>query len=303
MMQIVDIVNVRTQDQGARAQTPECALGDEQSRTCASPRQRRVAVVLAAVFAASVVFSLGGMALLRFSPSLAAKTGVLLPWLMKIPTWVNMLSLPALVFVLYLPRFGWRRSTLILVWGSFVGMMAELIGTATGFPFGDYSYTSFLNPKIMGHVPYLIPLSWYAMSVISLDLASRLRLTTWARRAAAALFMVLWDVGLDPAMGAGFPIWKWNVDGFFYSMPAINWAGWFVTSLVIVWGYEALAGVLFRSASRWTIPVWLVNGVFPIGICVVTGLGGAALAGTLALVIPVLAVWNRGQPTPKPSTC
>jgi len=153
MMHAVDIVNIRTRDQASGAQTPGSKLEGMQAAEGSSRTQVIATMVLAAVFAGSIVFSLAGMALLRFSPSSAARVGALLPWLMKLPTWINMLSLPALVFVLYLPRFGWRRSTLLLVWGSFVGMMAELIGTGTGLPFGDYAYTSFLNPKIMGHVP------------------------------------------------------------------------------------------------------------------------------------------------------
>ena len=249
--------------------------------------------VLTGVLAGSIVFSLAGMMLLRVAPSSAARAGALLPYLMKVPTWLNMLSLPAIVFVLYLPTFGWRRSVLVLVWGSFVGMMAELIGTGTGYPFGPYEYTAFLSPKIMGHVPYLIPLSWYAVSAISLDLASRLGASRTGRIVAAALFMVLWDVALDPAMGAGFPVWQWKVEGFFYSMPAINWLGWFVTALVIAWGYEALADVEFREANRWTVPLWILNGTFPLGILVIKGLGAGALAGSLALLIPVLAVWGR----------
>ena len=258
---------------------------------------RSLLLVFLGVFAGSIAFSLAGMALLRVAPAAAGRFGSLLPWFMKVPTWAYMLSLPALVFVLYLPRFGGRRSVLLLLWGSFVGMMAELIGTGTGYPFGPYAYTAFLDPKILGHVPYVIPLSWYAVSVITLDLASRLRRPAAVRLVLAALFMVLWDVALDPAMGVGFPVWEWKVDGFFYSMPAINWAGWFVTSLVIVLGYEYLGGVEFRETTRWTIPIWLVNGAFPVGICVVTGLGPAALAGAIALAIPVLAAWN-GFPSP-----
>ncbi len=256
--------------------------------------------VLLGVFGGSIVFSLGGMTLLRYVPSSAAQAGALLPWLMKVPTWAYMVTLPALVFVLYLPRIGWRRSVLAVIWGSFVGMMAELIGTGTGLPFGEYAYTAFLNPKIMGEVPWFIPPSWYAVSMVSLDLAGRLGLTKGSRLGAAALFMVLWDVGLDPAMGAGFPIWEWRVEGFYYSMPAINWVGWFLTSLLIAWGYEDLADISFDSSNSWTVAVWLLNGLLPVGICLIAGLGAAALAGGVALLIPVLATWDRHSSSPEP---
>lgn len=259
----------------------------------------RVPAALLALFVGSIAFSLVGMSLMRVAPAAVARAGPWLPWLMLIPTWLYMLALPALALVIYLPQLGWRRSLFFLLWGSFAGLMAELIGTTTGYPFGVYAYTEFLRPKVLGHVPYLIPPSWYAVSIVSLDLASRLRIGRSQRILVSALYMVLWDVALDPAMGAGFPVWRWESEGFFYGMPALNWVGWFLTSAVIVWGYEVIGG--FRppsSPSRWTVPLWLVNGGFAVGICVVTGLWDAAAIGTLAIALPLVAPRGRQDAMP-----
>jgi putative membrane protein len=166
-------------------------------------------------------------------------------------------------------------------------MSAELAGTTTGYPFGAYSYTAFLNPKILGHVPYLIPPSWYAVSVLSWELAGRMSGRTVQRVLIGALFMVLWDVALDPAMGAGFPVWRWETEGFFYGMPALNWIGWFITALVIMGGYEAITRGRPPAPNRWTIPVWLANGAFAVAICVVTGLWLAVVVGALAILAPI----------------
>lgn len=247
----------------------------------------------AATFAATVIFSLGGIALVRHAPVFAARAGGLLPWLMKVPTWLNLTALPLVVFLIYLPVLRWRTSVLFLVWGSFVGMMAELIGTGSGYPFGEYAYTAFLNPKIMGAVPIFIPLSWYAVSTVSLDFAARLDLSRAQRILVAALFMVLWDIALDPAMGMGFPVWEWKVEGFFYGMPALNWVGWYGTSLVLIWGYEFLAGGPPRTASPWPPGVWVVNGALSVGISALAGFGAAVLTGAVALAIPLLALWRR----------
>ncbi len=256
----------------------------------------RLPLVLMGTFAASIAFSLAGMTLMRVAPAAVGWAGPWLPWLMRVPTWVYMLTLPALAFVIYFDGLGWRRSIFFLLWGSFVGLMAELTGTGTGYPFGPYAYTEFLNPKILDHVPYLIPLSWYAVAIVSLDLAARLGIGRPQRIVVGALYMVLWDVALDPAMGAGFPVWRWETEGFFYGMPALNWVGWFATSLVIMWGFEIMGD--FRPLavpSRWTVPLWLVNGAFAIGICVVTGLWGAVLIGSLAVLIPLAALWGRAD--------
>ncbi len=258
----------------------------------------RVFALTLALFAGSIAFSLIGMVLIRLVPSVAALAGPTLPWLMKVPTWIYMLTLPTIAVMLHLSALGWWRTIFLLVWGSFIGMMAELIGTATGYPFGDYSYTAFLDPKILDHVPALIPLSWYAVAALALDLAARLPLSRGQRLLAAATFMVLWDVALDPAMGAAFPVWTWAADGFYYGMPALNWVGWYVTALVIVWGYEILGDFRLTEPPRHTATIWLINGAFPVGICIVYGLFGAAIIGAVAIVLPLLALEShRAAPT------
>jgi putative membrane protein len=268
--------------------------------TSAVVRSQRILLIASAgAFAGTVVFSLAGIALMRYAPVFAARAGGLLPWLMKVPTWLNLAALPLVVFLIYLPTLRWRASVFFLVWGSFIGMMAELIGTGTGYPFGEYAYTAFLNPKIMGAVPFFIPLSWYAVATVSLDLATRLDLPRVQRVLVGALYMVLWDVALDPAMGMGFPIWEWKVDGFFYGMPALNWVGWYGTSLALMWGYEVLGGGPPRTPSRWPLWVWVINGALSVGICALAGMGAAVLAGVVALAVPILALWRRMPSRPR----
>ena len=271
--------------------------------TTTEPRTlRALQLILFAAFAGSVAFSLAGMLLMRAAPAAVGWAGPWLPWLMKTPTWIYMLSLPAIAFALFLGTYGWSRSVTLFVWGSVVGLSAELAGTTTGFPFGGYAYTEFLNPKILGHVPYLIPPTWYAVSILSWELAARITSRTPYRLLVGAVFMVLWDVALDPAMGAGFPVWRWEADGFFYGMPALNWIGWLATSLVIVGGYEVLSRSTPPVASGWTVPVWLVNGVFAIGICALSGMWLAVAVGGIAIGIPVVLVRRRPSPALAPAS-
>ena len=259
-------------------------------------KHERVLRAAFGLFAGAIAFSLGGMTALKVAPSVGATVGPILPQLMAWPTWVYVTALPLAVFAAFLPVFGWGRSLVIAGWGTLVGATAELVGTRTGFPFGSYSYSDFLGVKIAGRVPYAIPPSWYAAGLLSFTLATALGVRGLRRVATAAGFLVLWDVALDPAMSAGFPIWIWQQPGPFYGMPWVNWAGWFGTGLVIMAGLELLTRGRVVDAGPWTARIWLVNGVFAVGICVVAGLGLAVAVGSLAiaipLVLPLLRSWR-----------
>jgi carotene biosynthesis associated membrane protein len=243
-------------------------------------------------FVASIGFSVAGMLLLKLFPSLMSVFGPVFSTLVKAPTWTYMTMLPVLSVLMYVRAHGWALMAFFLLWGSLAGGMSELIGTTTGLPFGPYQYTDWLGPKLLDHVPYFIPLSWFAMSIISLDLARRVTTRRYERIAVAAVFMVLWDVSLDPAMSSAFPFWIYPEGGFFYGMPASNWAGWLVVSVVIVWGYEAIGGGL-RTGSRWAPLLYVLNCLFPLMISLLSGLYAAFVIGLIATALPVLAVYAR----------
>jgi len=250
------------------------------------------------LFVGAISFSVAGMLLLRLVPSSMAIFGPIYTKLVKTPTWTFMVMLALLPLLMYGPVLGWKRMSLIAVWGCFIGGASELIGTTGWFtvgeialPFGEYQYTQWLGPKIAGHVPYFIPPSWFAMSIISLDLARRIT----ARRSGAlflgTLFMVLWDVSLDPAMNRAFPFWEYGVDGFFFGMPLSNWAGWAAVTFVILLGYEYIAkGKLIEN--EWAPWVYALNCLFPISICLLRDLYLAGLIGGLATLLPFLLLWR-----------
>ncbi|NNF57869.1 MAG: carotenoid biosynthesis protein [Rhodothermaceae bacterium] len=268
-----------------------------------APPSRRVFQVAFAVFVGSILFSVAGTLLLNAAPRQAAvalgwiatHTGLSLNDLIKGSTWVYMALLPVLTFVLYLPALGWRRSVLFFLWGSVIGATAELVGTQTGFPFGAYAYGDLLGAKILGHVPWFIPPSWYAMALVCYDLARRFRLPTWGTLATGAVLMVLWDVALDPAMSTAFPFWTYEASGAYFGMPLVNWAGWLLTSAVIVWGFDRLLGGLDTEAKGAPL-LYAANVLFPVFICLAYGVPLAGLIGLVALAVPFVALRWRGTP-------
>lgn len=241
------------------------------------------------IFLGSIFFSLAGTLLLVVFPSLMGVFGPYYQTLVKAPTWTFMALLPVLSLLMYYPQMGWQRLAFFFGWGCFIGGASELLGTTTGFPFGEYLYTFWLGPKLLDHVPYFIPPSWFALAIITHDLASRLTERRLGRILLASLFMVLWDVSLDPAMSRAFPFWTYPEGGFFYGMPLSNWLGWFGVSAVIIAGYEWLGGGP-PPQSRWAAPMFLWNCLFPLLLSLFYGLYVAVLVGIIATAAPLIAV-------------
>lgn len=251
------------------------------------------------IYVGAIAFSLLGMLLLRTVPSSLPVFAPYYEILVKTPTWTYMTLMAVLPVLMYGPKLGARRMTLFVAWGSLIGAASELIGTMTGVPFGAYAYTTWMGPKIAGHVPYFIPLSWFAMSILSLDLAQRVTTSRWRRILLATVFMVLWDVSLDPAMGrfAQTTFWSYPGGGFYYGMPLSNWAGWFGVSLIIMIGYEWLCGGLPATDRRAPL-VYGVNCLFPILLCLLYGLYLGFVAGLLAAAVPYLFLYAKRRSAP-----
>jgi putative membrane protein len=108
---------------------------------------------------------------------------------------------------------------------SFVaGIAIEVVGVATGFPFGRYNYTPVLGFAILA-VPLAMGCAW----VILLAWVRQLRLPVLA----AAAVMTAVDLGLDPVTTRILDLWRWRTPGRYYGVPWTNYAGWFAVSLIL----------------------------------------------------------------------
>ena len=158
------------------------------------------------------------------------------------------------------PSLGWRRTLLFFGLACGLSLASELIGTGTGYPFGNYEYTSGLGYKILGRVPFSIPLSWFYMGLASYLLGGTLARwhPVWSV-ALGAYFLTVWDLVLDPAMAhpsLALNFWIWHQSGPYFGMPVQNFLGWTAT------------GALFMGLSRWlwgaTVPT--VPPRFPLAV-------------------------------------
>ncbi len=263
---------------------------------------RRIFRVAFLLFATSIGFAIAGTLLLRIVPSAGRFFAPYMAQLVNGPTLIYMALLPVLSVALFFDTLGWRKSIAFFLVGALIGAGAELLGTNTGIPFGAYAYTDRLGPKILGDVPWFIPFSWYALSILCYDLARRITSSRVVRVVAVALFMILWDVSLDPAMNQGggtFVFWIYPGGGAFFGMPWVNWIGWFVTSVLIGTGYELLGGLDSTPdpfEKRWSPILYTLHILFPVSVCLLYGLPLAGLIGLGALAVPLGLLWLKRPP-------
>ncbi|MFN6500066.1 MAG: gamma-carotene 1'-hydroxylase CruF [Nostoc sp. DedQUE01] len=193
----------------------------------------------------------------------------------------------------------------------FISLGSELLGTSTGFPFGDYGYLSGLGYKIGGLVPFTIPLSWFYVGLSSYLIArcglKVAQKPSWGRHIAAiavgALLFTCWDFALEPAMSqSSLPFWYWEQPGDFFGTPYQNYAGWFGTSAV----FMSITGLLWRKTSiklqrsQLNLPlvVYLSNFAFAAGLSLAGGFFIPVLLGSVLGVIPAVVLWFRSSTTP-----
>ena len=199
-------------------------------------------------------------------------------------------------------RGGPRTAILVLLVGGGVGLVAEIVGVATGLPFGSYRYGTSLGPRALG-VPWVVPLAWVMMTwpawVVGTTVSARVRparrrMTAWL---AGAWSMAAWDLFLDPQMVAAGH-WTWDTgSGLAAPLPGIaavpvsNLLGWSAVSLVVI-GALMVAGVPGVDPARvpgpaatlftWTWAGGIVANLFFFGRP-----GVAVVAGVLMGVVAV----------------
>lgn len=129
---------------------------------------------------------------------------------------------------------GWAAAMVAVTAGT--GLLAESVGTATGFPFGDYAYAGSLGWKLLG-VPVVIPMAWTMMAYPCLLVGQRLARSRVGAAVAGGGALAGWDLFLDPQMVAAGH-WRWaDVQLALPGAPDIpvsNYLGWLAVAVVMV---------------------------------------------------------------------
>jgi uncharacterized membrane protein len=179
---------------------------------------------------------------------------------------------------------GLRWTALLVLVTTGTGLVAESLGTSTGFPFGEYDYAGSLGWKLLS-VPVVIPLAWAMMAYPCLLVGRRLAATPVGAALVGGYALASWDLFLDPQMvEAGH--WSWtDVQLALPGAPGIpvsNYLGWLLVAVVML----GLLQLLPRRAADDRVPaalfLWtygssvLANAVF-FGRPAVALLGGVGM--------------------------
>lgn len=217
------------------------------------------------------------------------------------------------MFAFGVATLGWARTGIFFACAFPISLGFELIGTGTGYPFGNYAYTDFLGYKVLGHVPFSIPLSWFyvgfACYLLGFLVAERFgvkRLGVWSV-GLGVWFLTVWDLVLDPAMAHAsltVKFWEWFETGPYLGMPLQNFAGWSATGLI----FMALARLLWRrdpdrtgnglAAAAWfPLVVYGANTLFAMALSASVGLWLPIVLSAVLGLGPALLAWGgRSRP-------
>ncbi len=202
-----------------------------------------------------------------------------------------LIALPPLVALFrYL---GAHRATLSLLALSAFGYAIEAAGVVTGLPYGPFYYGDALGQKLLGLVPYLLPLSYAPLAIGAVaaswnDGSERNHRHLLVLR--AVLLLTLMDGVLDPG-AALMGFWIWPDGGAYYGVPPSNYAGWLFSG--------TLAAALLLSTGGWrsTPPPGLLDSAI-IALSFWTGvaaLSGMALPTLLGITLSIYLLRRRSR--------
>ena len=223
------------------------------------------------------------------------------------------------------PHVGWRKTLLFAITGYLIAFTSEKLSITTGFPYGWYYYiddTSQRELWVWG-VPFFDSLSYvfltycsYATALFILSplaskgadlitLETRAIRQSWAALVLGAFLQTFLDIIIDPVALQGDrwflgQIYGYYENGLHFGVPVSNYAGWLLTSFVLVAAFQRidrkrddtaprgvfalpfrslLGPVLYLSVLifNWIVTVWI--GEYLI-----------ALTGILIFTLPIVMV-------------
>lgn len=187
------------------------------------------------------------------------------------------------------------------VWIASLSLVILSVGALTATPFGPFVYTPALGERILGLVPWPLPLLW-VMLVINARGVARLILRPWRKTnyygfwviGVACVLMVFFALNFEPFATRVRDFWYFesgrSARGWF-SAPWVCFLGWFLTALTLLclsipWlinKHPVKTGVDYQPLVMWgLLTLWPAIGNLAHGLWAPAAVG---LAGCAAAVL------------------
>ena len=147
-------------------------------------------------------------------------------------SWFNLVATGLIVFL----NRTEKGSKFLLFSGVvfLAGLLVEIIGVATGFPFGSYYYGNSLGWKIW-EVPLVLGLNWWILVYGSIHLAKVITKHRLIQIILAPALMLGLDTLIEPLCETlDFWYWKNSV------IPFENYVSWYIISIVLIGLYFSI---------------------------------------------------------------
>lgn len=149
-------------------------------------------------------------------------------------------ELPVVFALLHFAAWtSWRTALTQFLIIYVVAYAYEFAGTHTGLVFGNYYYSPTAIGPLVGEVPILLPLGYFAMAYGAYVVARLMLRNISAKLSAlqvvitavtASLVMTWLDLVSDPIAATLFGKWIWEDGGSYFGVPVHNFIGWVVTT-------------------------------------------------------------------------
>lgn len=163
------------------------------------------------------------------------------------------------------PHVGWRKTLAFTIAGYLIAFASEKLSITTGFPYGWYYYiddTSHRELWVWG-VPFFDSLSYVFLTYCSyttalfilsplatkgldlITLETRAIRRSWAALVLGAFLQTFLDIIIDPVALQGNRWFLGQIYGYYeaglhFGVPISNYAGWLLTSFVLVAAFQRI---------------------------------------------------------------
>ena len=171
--------------------------------------------------------------------------------------------LGAIFFVIHGSLFwGFFNIATFLIITVIVSLFFEIIGSKTGYVFGGkYHYNNENTPGyIIFGIPVLIPIAWFGIIYMCINFCYYVTNISFPFGnsinyffiISTAIFVMLLDLVLDP-LAVDEKRWNWESPGIYYGIPILNFFGWLLVPLSILFIFQHFSHPVIIMVSSYSI--------------------------------------------------